>query len=236
MIKEYYNILIEIQALNKKIQNHQNSITDHTKRGDFVAQQIQVKKNQSESLTIQNIQIQEKIHLLEQNLDKICQQIENSKTIDSNVKSYERIEQNLQSLKNQESKIEDDLLELIDQQEQKQLEITEIQQFLMGSTKTLNDIEKEIQEDILNENKQINSYQQRVDSLLEQLPHNWVTKYNHLQKKLKHIELISFIKNNLCSKCHLRIAPQEQNELEISNDLTLCSMCSRILIPITMKI
>jgi predicted nucleic acid-binding Zn-ribbon protein len=87
-------------------------------------------------------------------------------------------------------------------------------------------------EDILKKKKEIEDekemLQKEKEELLPQVPSDQLNLYNQIFVKKNGI-VLSPLRDEFCSMCHMRIRPQMVNELLAGNKIILCENCGRIL-------
>jgi predicted nucleic acid-binding Zn-ribbon protein len=138
---------------------------------------------------------------------------------------------------------------LLKEIEEIQVKIDSLEEEIIEEMLAADDIEKEIKsadqkaeeiqnelskqkEDILKRKKEIEdekeTLQKEKEELLPQVPSDQLNLYNQIFSKKNGI-VLSPLRDEFCSMCHMRIRPQMVNELLAGNKIILCENCGRIL-------
>jgi predicted nucleic acid-binding Zn-ribbon protein len=138
---------------------------------------------------------------------------------------------------------------LLKEIEETQAKIDSLEEGIIEEMLAADDIEKEIKsadqkaveiqnqltkqkEDILKKKKEIEDekemLQKEKEELLPQVPSDKLNLYNQIFVKKNGI-VLSPLRDEFCSMCHMRIRPQMVNELLAGNKIILCENCGRIL-------
>jgi predicted nucleic acid-binding Zn-ribbon protein len=138
---------------------------------------------------------------------------------------------------------------LLKEIEETQAKIDSLEEGIIEEMLAADDIEKEIKsadqkaveiqnqltkqkEDILKKKKEIEDekemLQKEKEELLPQVPSDKLNLYNQIFVKKNGI-VLSPLRDEFCSMCHMRIRPQMVNELLAGNKIILCENCGIIL-------
>jgi len=192
--------------------------------------------------------IEETLKIVQDAKDKLAQ----------NQKTRRDLEAEVQDLKGKITKYKRQLNEvrtnkeyssLLKEIEETQAKIDSLEEEIIEEMLAADDIEKEIKsadqkaveiqndltkqkEDILKKKKEIEdekrTLQKGKEDLLPQVPSDQLDLYNQIFAKKSGI-VLSPLRDEFCSMCHMRIRPQMVNELLAGNKIILCENCGRIL-------
>ena len=212
-------------------------------------------KNTSLLLEILPRQIKEIDQKIEESL-KIVQDAKDK--LAQNQKTRRDLEAEVQDLKGKITKYKRQLNEvrtnkeyssLLKEIEETQARIDSLEEEIIEEMLAADDIEKEIKsadqkaveiqneltkqkEDILKKKKEIEdekeTLQKEKEELLPRVPSDQLNLYDQIFTKKNGI-VLSPLRDEFCSMCHMRIRPQMVNELLAGNKIILCENCGRIL-------
>lgn len=112
-----------------------------------------------------------------------------------------------------------------------QHEIIDIEQFLNGIDKTINEIKEEISQELRPLEMEYNSYNMRQELILEELPSEFKSTLNRVLKlKLAHGPFTK-IENGGCYFCRFKVSLLDQSEIDTQFSLKTCTQCNRIFLP-----
>jgi predicted nucleic acid-binding Zn-ribbon protein len=232
--KEYFKILKEISGLEQSIDKEMQLIQEENKRG------LQI-NNLREDNKIALKNALDKLNFLETDFNSLEKQyISLTDGIDKRKKDldtadYSHQQKLLEQIKSDEiTKMEMDtnMLQLIEEIADNQEEIKNYETFLKGSEFTLKDIELEVIKFTDEKNIIIKRLQDRIHSLLSELPHEFQTEIKRLKKlKIKNSPFTQ-ITNHQCAHCHYALSRMDEDAVERTLSLVNCTSCGRLFIPI----
>jgi len=195
--------LIEIQSLLNKVSFHKKNIKQNLHRTDSI-------KGQREK----SQQRLEEVHKLLESVDESF----NNEDLQLQKDSKELEHKNQQ-------------LEHLEEKEKLEQEISDLSSFCEGSLKSLQNVEKEVEQLNQNEDQQINNYQDRIDQIISLLPPVIGKEFLGLIEKFEDNKPLSFLKSGNCGQCHYSIPRALEEALQKSFCLEFCPNCNRVLIP-----
>jgi predicted nucleic acid-binding Zn-ribbon protein len=122
-------------------------------------------------------------------------------------------------------------LEILTALELNELELQEVKGFLSGLEKTILEITHEVETEIAQEEKSISHIDQRLQSLMDELPDDFKMI---LQKTLtRNLALGPFtrIEAGSCYFCRYKISRIDESEIDMQKKIKICPQCSRIFLP-----
>jgi len=231
MDKDHFTYLIEIQSLNRQINDVSKENDQQKERKTLILQQIEEAKQNKLSLNEEKTQITKSIHIFERENDELTQLIDRTTknlketTTEKQMTSGEKELKNLRPrlVKNEESIIQSwENLELIESQ------IDDKEQFLIGVTDSLNIIKKEVDEITQQNNYKIEHLLERKHELIEMLPNECKDIYLSLESKYP--LPITYLEDKQCGRCKGAIDHMLYTQINSLNSICLCPYCERIII------
>lgn len=192
--------------------------------------------------------VEESLKVVQDAKDKLAQ----------NQKTRRDLEGEVQDLKGKITKYKRQLNEvrtnkeysfLLKEIEETQVRVDSLEEQIIGEMLAADDIEKEIKsadqkameiqkeltkqkDDILKKKKELEdekeTLQKKKEELLPKVPSDQINLYNQIFTKKNGI-VLSPLRDEFCSMCHMRIRPQMVNELIAGSKIILCENCGRIL-------
>ena len=163
-----------------------------------------------------------------QNLDSIKKSEAKLSTVKTN-KEYQSSLKEIDSLKDKNSKLEDDMIEFLDQIEEAENTLKEkAAEFstLEAQVKTEKEtIQKEAEEGRLNLDRLDAEWQTVSGGIDAEL----LATFKQVQANQNDKVGIIAVKDAVCQGCHMNIPPQMYNELQRGDSLKKCPMCQRMI-------
>ncbi len=230
---ENFRILREIASHIKRLSDLSRQITDELKRVDRIGVILETNKIELREIQEKFEETNQSSADLESKLDKIQRELEQLEKSEKNLTTQKQLEEfNRQKefLNKRKEELEQQALEKLLEIEELEKSIEESQDFVDGATKSLKEVTQEVDDEVekLNGNKR--KLEERVDSLLEEVPSNFKSKIDSLRLK-KAESPLSFMKNRKCEYCKFSVTPADAENLEIKYQLVCCQSCGRILLP-----
>ncbi|MBD66665.1 MAG: hypothetical protein CME62_15765 [Halobacteriovoraceae bacterium] len=234
MNKESFKILKEINSLYTSKDRTQHSIDSEYQRIAKIEKQSTLNKEELTREEALLSEFRQKLTHAENEVDKLQALIEKSQAHLNQVFTTEEIkalESQIDQATIQLHPLEEKTLELMQEIEDHEKRKEEIKEFLKGCQETIKEIQIEVDDAVIPLNKEIQSFQARIDLLISELPENVVSKLNQLrEKKLTHGPLAE-IAEKKCSICSFHLDQSLIAEVEKNLKFKTCSGCGRILVP-----
>ncbi len=143
-------------------------------------------------------------------------------------KEYSALQQEMASLKADNSMIEDQILAILDEVDRIQTSFREEKTRLGEAERTLQEKKKELGERSEKLKADLDSLKQKRTEILSQVPPDTRHLYDKIIQKKEGLALVH-AEGESCGACRIRIRPQVLNELKLKEALVVCENCSRIL-------
>ena len=176
-----------------------------------------------------------KLHLSQKNKEgELAEKEANVKKLDGQLsqvktnKEYAALQQEIASLKADNSLIEEDVIKILDELESasaaiktEQERVKQIEKAFQAKEQELGQKEKELK-DVLG------IAQKEHDEIIGKLPPETKDLYVRILSK-KEGQAMTEVRGEACGACQMRLRPQLLNEVMLKDTLVLCENCSRIL-------
>lgn len=160
----------------------------------------------------------------EANIKKLDGQLSQLKTN----KDYQTMQQEIASLKADNSLLEEEIIRLMDEVEAVQVEIKKEKERLKQCEKEYEQKEKELSQKEAQFNQRAAELKMKKEDILKQLDPEVRDLYERIVEKKRGLALVK-IAGEVCAACQIKLRPQLINEVQLGEKLVLCENCSRIL-------
>jgi predicted nucleic acid-binding Zn-ribbon protein len=238
MFLESFRHLIEIEALKKQNLHNSLQIASENKRISDLDERRKKTLLQNidlaqEEKSLKLSESQNKIEDLQIRFKKLNTQLSMAVT----EKEQIAFEAQIKIVKNEIEILESAYFEHLELSEKLLGQIKENLDFMQGSDKTLDEIKKEVHENVSKEELIIQNRNKRIDSLIDLCHPSFKSLYLDLDKKFRPKSLpVSFLIDKKCTACHVVVDSVLKQSLEEGRTLETCPNCSRLLIPETARI
>jgi predicted nucleic acid-binding Zn-ribbon protein len=233
MSKANFQTLIEIQALQKKMESINHQIEGENRRILDLENQLKYREEsylkEKKELDEVNLILKDKEFSLLKTQGKIADAKNNQNNVVSE-KQAKALREEISSLENFKSELENQFFTQLEIQENLTKNISEFESFHVGILKTIEEIKAEIKQQFDLENKELKDLKIRHDNLISTLPINYRDFYSPITKKFKSNSLTK-IENGKCGACGMSVPSSICQEVETGNTLESCLNCGRMLIP-----
>ena len=198
----------------KEIEAHLQSLQD----------ELNKRKETAEALTRRREE-------LESELSEVREYITKSQAKSSNVKNekeYRAILKEIDDLKRSMKSIEDDILNVMEEQESKQLQIQEQELLCERDLAKAKKNKQELEEKVRSAENELAVLQGKRDEITEKIDQRILDQYDFIRKNKDGVALAGVTKG-ICSVCHMNLPPQRFNELLRNDRLLTCPSCQRII-------
>ncbi len=144
-------------------------------------------------------------------------------------REYSAVLAEIETLKVEKGRIEEEILALMDTQERMTREISEAEKRLARQTEEFNAQEAAALEEQRALEADLAIVRAERDSLARDIPRDLLTQYNRLLKGRGGLAVAVVGANGICSGCRVSLTPQRFNEVRQSSQILPCESCGRIL-------
>lgn len=232
MIIETFRNFIEIDGLRNKIAKHIAEIAGQEKRliDTLSKKQKAISDIESKNDKIKSFKLKE----LELSVADLEKKVSHFKEQMNQIKTQKELDSLNHEIKTSSETLaiaEKDFFEKIDIASKLEKEISDLNNFLTGIDVSITEIKSEVQSEIIVQQKEIDNFQLRINSLLDQVNPSYKKMYLELSERFKSTSPTAFINGKNCSVCRINIDAQTINLVDHAKSLELCPNCGRILLP-----
>jgi predicted nucleic acid-binding Zn-ribbon protein len=144
-------------------------------------------------------------------------------------RELELIQQKVGEYQNQRTRIEEELLQLMEKDEEWGSQLGELQERLGKAGEEKDRIEAELHQRSLEIDFEMEQLRMELEELSPQIPFEWLERYRKIAKAHRGIG-IAKLKQNSCGACHVSLSDSRLNQVKRGEDkLQYCENCGRIL-------
>jgi uncharacterized protein len=230
-MQEQLNLLIQLQQLDKSIQELLFTAEDNPRKMNQVEEEIREIQETFQAFVREIEDLKKQRRSLEKEIDEYEQKIKKSQVKLMEVKTnkeYKAMLTETDDLKKGKSGKEDLLLEFLEKleegtQKEKALKKSVEEKMVEGKFKK-DQLEKERQA----YEKEFLAINQKREELVSRIDSSLLKQYEFLKDRLKGVA-VAEVKDATCLSCHMQVPPQLYNELHRKDKIIPCPSCLRIL-------
>ncbi len=224
-------ILKKAQELDREIYQAQMHLQEIPEERVKIKQELELEKNRLRELeaSLKKAQLAQKdkeglLQQKEANIKKLEGQLGQVKTN----KEYSAMQQEIASLKADNSLLEEEIIKLIDEVDAADEEVKGEKERLKQIEKDFQAREAEMAQKEKAANETIEKMRKSRQEIMSQIPPDVSSLYDLIVQKKQGRGLARVLGEN-CEGCRLLLRPQLINEIKMGNALIVCENCSRIL-------
>ena len=230
-MREQIAILVRLQAIDSEFQK----IEKRLGKVDGEMAILDSELEDFESATNEKVSIheeyQKKYRSLESDADMSLPKIAKSKEKLTSVKTnkeYQALLKEIDDLKNANSKLEDQMLEILEQSENAEKQLSEKNQaFESAKIRVIGEkagLAKAAEED----RSRLAELQADFQTVLDTVNPDILKAFRSVRSRIGNLA-IAEVEDAVCAGCHMNIPPQMYNELQRFESLMYCPQCQRII-------
>jgi len=143
-------------------------------------------------------------------------------------KEYGALQQEIASLKADNSLLEEEIIRILDEIEAAQDEVKKEMERLKQCQKEYESKENELSQQEKKSNEEADQLRKKREEIVSHLALDVKDLYEKIVEKKKGLALVK-VQGEVCGACQMRLRPQLMNEIRLAETLILCESCSRIL-------
>jgi predicted nucleic acid-binding Zn-ribbon protein len=230
-MSDQIEILKKLQAIDGELYRLRRQEEDKPRElermaGEERAQQERVKAAEARLTSLQLAQKEKEVELQtrEANVKKLQGQLLQLKTN----KEYTVMQHEIETLKADNSLLEEAVLKLFDEIDHASKERQTQQQQLAQEQERLRKERERIERELEEFRGQIAQLERARATVLPEVPRQALTTYERVLKIREGVALVPVIEES-CGGCHRRLPPQVINQVYLKAELVTCESCNRIL-------
>lgn len=216
--------LKEIDSLSKMRITQLNAKSDQEQRVQKLNDKRQAIENEMISLKKEIVQHQGLLGTIEDKLKTAVQQKQRLIDLGGDEAKIQAYDLEIKSLEDKGF----EYLTVIDEFETK---IVDHKTFLIGLSKTLNEIDHEVREVLIKVEADIKNIDLRLNLLKEDLPPEFKTTLSKIASKNLAFGPFTRIEQGSCFFCRFKISRIDESEIDMQKNLKTCPQCTRIFLP-----
>ena len=235
---EHFKTFIELQSLLKKIATHEDQVRSSESRIEFIEASRAKRVELRDQLCTKRDQVNKDLNDQEKllfNKERDLKRATDNLTQASSESQMKALETEIERVTKEIDVIQEGILEKLEEEESITANITESDEFLLGSLETLNEVKAEVKIEVDKELKEINNYKSRIGLLSDSLEKAHRDFFNQTLENVKDNQVISFLTGKICTRCKYEASSTQITEIENGRSIEVCDSCSRILIPATIN-
>ena len=238
MAIEDFKHLIEVQSLERSIKEQLDGISEQDARVNHIVKQREIFSNETNLLSSDFKEKTAQLSSLENDLASAESKFEKTNDhipLARNEAEANALQKELDSLAPLIEKLQDEILESLEESETIEASIKEKKVFLEGSAVSLEKIQAEAEKVKLEHKLAIKSLEERVTLLLDQTGENHRAAYLISCQNHKFNNPLCFIIGGSCSVCRFTLNQMQANEIEKGMITESCPGCGRLMSPLSAK-
>lgn len=230
-MNEKLSVLIGLQEIDSKIDAANKCIENINAEITMMQETVRGRKEHAENLkkeiTENSISRKEKeleVSAIEERIKKHNMELNAVKTNDA----YKALVVEIENDKNLKLKIEDELLEIMEKDEQRLRDIKNTQAELVRTEKEFLEKKTLLENDLKKYAEDIAKFNDGRKAKLDTLPKTVADKYENVRKNKKGIAVVH-IEKTICGGCHRNLPIHIVDEVQKDKEIVTCNYCLRIL-------
>ncbi len=229
---EQLRLLEELQRIeveSVRIENLLKKVTDKTDGIDKKYNSVELKHQELvDELDVFKDDYQQLDSYVKDINERLVKNAEYLKTV-STQKEYKVLLRETDENKKKSSKMEDEMIELLDQIEEKEKQVETSKNDLFQLKTTVDNEKQGILDESVEERQELEIIQKKKDEITPSIDSKLLKIYNNLLITANRRAVIS-LKNPTCTGCFVTLPPQFFIELRKGGTLVFCPQCQRILV------
>lgn len=234
---EQLRMLWQLQELDQQIlqEEHRSqnieSVNDHRQKKNALLTFQRTLEEEEEELVRDKKELRHKeleLQSLADLLEKLQHKLYSGKI--HNAKELESLEKRVRSNQGEKSKIEDEILQLMESIEQAEEVLLARQNFYDGEKEMLQQLGTRAQRDLRLARVNLNLLKQQREELKREIGPALLDKYNELSRHLRG-RCISLVQQGFCGICNVSLPSSFRARLLTPGQLVFCENCGCLLVP-----
>lgn len=143
-------------------------------------------------------------------------------------KDYQALLKEIEDIRMAGSRMEDEMLGLLDAIDAAEAEVTEAERLHAGQKAAVEEKKRELEESGASRRERLEELRESASIISEMLDLNLKKRYRKIRDQSGGLAVVS-VEDAVCRGCHLNIPPQMYNELHHGNELRYCPHCYRMI-------
>jgi uncharacterized protein len=230
-LREEINRLMELQTIDRQLQELEQSLTSIAGRVDQLRDENQSNQAELDRLTEQDKEITAARKKGERELAEGEVRIRNKRmrlTLIRNDKELQALTHEIDSLKETNQRLESELLTSMEGADARTARIKELTEAIAKGRIDLTAAEKEIAAQVEELRKNIGKTRKAREKIAEKVEPGLLSRYQMIFSRRAGVA-VALARGGTCQGCRMRLPPQLYNELQRHLQIHFCPNCQRIL-------
>jgi uncharacterized protein len=230
-VKDSIDILKKAQEIDRELYLAQRDVEKIPEAKQQLNQELDLEKNRLRELEAEfkKLQMKQKekdgeLGQKEAQIKKLDGQLGAVKTN----KEYSALQQEIASLKADNSLLEEDIIRIMDQVEAADEEVKKERERLKQIEKEYQVRQAEMDQRVKAAAEAVESLRKKRDEIVQQVAPDVRSLYDLIVQKKQGLALVK-VNGEICGACQLQLRPQLINEIRLQHSVIVCENCSRIL-------
>lgn len=230
-MREEINRLMELQTIDRQLQELQQSLSSIAGRVDQLRDQVQTNQAELDRLTDQDKEIAANRKKAERELAEGEVRIRNKRmrlTLVRNDKELQALTHEVESLKETNQRLEGEVLALMEGADARTARIKELTEAIAKGRVDLTAAQKEIADEVEELKGSIAKTRKARDKVAAAVEPNLLARYQMIFSRRGGVA-VALAKGGTCQGCRMRLPPQLYNEIQKLRQIHFCPNCQRVL-------
>ena len=230
-MREEINRLMELQTVDRQLQELEQSLSSIAGRVDQLRNEIQTNQTELDRLSEQDKEISASRKKSERELAEGEVRIRNKRmrlTLVRNDKELQALTHEVESLKETNQRLEGEVLASMEGADTRTARIKELTEAIAKGRVDLNAAEKEIANEVEELKGNIAKARRAREKVAENVEPSLLSRYQMIFSRRGGVA-VALAKGGTCQGCRMRLPPQLYNEIQKLRQIHFCPNCQRVL-------
>jgi hypothetical protein len=201
----------ELQAIRAAVSEHAKAVEALKAKLDATKKEIRLKEKDLEFSNAKRVKAEARLYEVKTN------------------KEYSAVLAEIEEIKQEKARIEEETLALMERQERLSVEVREAEARLRARDTQAKAEDAEVRERLANVEADLAIVQSDRDALARQLPADLLASYEKLLRHRSNLGVSRVLPGGICGGCRVTLTPQTFQELKQQSGLRTCESCGRYL-------
>jgi uncharacterized protein len=230
-LREEINRLMELQTVDRQLQELEQSLSSIAGRVDQLRNEIQINQAELDRLSEQDKEITASRKKSERELAEGEVRIRNKRmrlTLVRNDKELQALTHEVETLKETNQRLEGEVLASMEGAEARTARIKELTETIAKGRVDLTAAEKEIADEVEELKANIAKTRKAREKVAENVEPSLLSRYQMIFNRRGGVA-VALAKGGTCQACRMRLPPQLYNEIQRLQKIHFCPNCQRVL-------
>ena len=230
-MREEVTRLMDLQVIDRQLQELEQSLASIAGRVDQLRDETESNQAELDRLTEQDKQITAARKKAERELAESEVRIRNKRmrlTLVRNEKELQALTHEIESLKETNQRLENELLTSMEGADARTARIKEISEAIAKGRIDLAAAQKEIAAEVEELKSNISKHRKSREKLAENVDASLLSRYQMIFSRRGGVA-VALAKGGTCQGCRMRLPPQLYNEIQKHQQIHFCPNCQRVL-------